>query len=125
MATVPQLIERAAPLLPPGDNIRQAFICQTASTFGIFVVNWTTGLTLGLITYRCVAVTNHAIYVLAAPRRSGGANPRSIVAILPRHTQLGPVEGRWGEFELLGQRHWVKQRFQNQVADADREAGFA
>jgi hypothetical protein len=124
MATVAQLTERTASLLPPGSEIQQAFVCQTAANFGVFVINWLTGLTLGLIAYRCVAVTGDAIYVLDAPRLSGGANPRSVIATLPRHTQLGPVHGRWGEFALLGQRHWIKKRFQDQMTAADAAAGF-
>ena len=124
MATVAQLKEAAAPLLPPGSEVQQAFVCQTATNFVIFVINWLTGLTLGLITYRSVAVTSDAIYVLDAQRLSGGATSRSVVATLPRHTQLGPVHGRWSEFALLGQRYWVKQRFQDQITAADAAAGF-
>ncbi len=62
MATVAQLKERAASLLPPGSEIQQVFVCQTAANFVIFVIDWLTGLTLGLITYRCVAITGDAIY---------------------------------------------------------------
>lgn len=108
MATVQQLKDRAAPLLPPRSNVRQAFICQTAASFVLFVINWITGLTLGWITYRCVAVTQDAIYVLDAPRLSGGARPRSVIATLPRQTQLGPGAGTVGRVRpsweaLLGQ----------------------
>jgi hypothetical protein len=124
MATVSQLKQRVASLLPPGSEVQQAFVCQTAANFVIFVMNWLTGLTLGLITYRCVAVTTDAIYVLDAHRLSGGATPRSVVATLPRHTQLGPVHGRWSEFALLGQRYWIKRRFQDQITAADAAAGF-
>jgi hypothetical protein len=124
MATVAELKERAASLLPPGSEVQQAFVCQTAANFVIFVINWLTGLTLGLITYRCVAITGDAIYVFDAPRTSGGANPRSVIATLPRHTQLGPVHGRWSEFALLGKRYWIKQRFQDQITAADAAAGF-
>jgi len=56
------------------------------------------------ITYRCVAITQDAIFVLNAPRLSGGANPRSVIARLPRHTQLGPVQGRWGSSLSLARR---------------------
>jgi hypothetical protein len=83
MATVAQLKERAASLLPPGSEVQQAFVCQTAANFVIVVINWLTGLTLGLITYRCVAITGDAIYVFDAPRTPGGANPRSVIATLP------------------------------------------
>jgi hypothetical protein len=43
---------------------------------------------------------------------------------MPRHTWLGPVSARWAEVNLLGERHWVHQRFHDQIAAADREGGF-
>ena len=124
MATPKDLAERSAPLLPPGSQVRHAFICQTAPNFAFFVVNWATGLTMFWITYRCVAVTQDAIYVLNSHKLSGGAKPTSIAGSLPRRTQLGLVSGRWGQITLLGERAWVKQRFQTEVTAADSEAGF-
>jgi hypothetical protein len=118
------LAERSAPLLPPGSQVRQAFICQTAPNFAFFVINWATGLTMFWIKYRCVAVARDAIYVLDSDKLSGGANPTSVAGTLPRHTQLGPVSGRWGQLTLLGERHWVKKRFHPEIAAADTEAGF-
>jgi hypothetical protein len=76
------------------------------------------------IRYHCVAVTQDAIYVLVGSRLSVGANPKSVMGTLPRHTQLGPVSGRWGQVNLFGERHWVKRRFQAEIAAADAEAGF-
>jgi hypothetical protein len=124
VATPKVLAERSAPLLPPGSQVRQAFICQTAPNFAFFLVNWATGLTMFWITYRCVVVTRDAIYVLDSDKLSGGAKPTSIAGTLPRRTQLGPVSGRWGQMTLLGERHWVKRRFQTEVTSADAEAGF-
>lgn len=124
MATVMELVDRATPLLPPGSRIRHAFICQTAPNFGYFFVNWATGLTLFMIRYRCVAITDDAIYVMDSPRLSGGARPTSIAGTLPRHTRLGPVSGPWGQVNLLGERHWVKRRFQGEITAADAAAGF-
>jgi hypothetical protein len=124
MATVKDLVERSAPLLPPASEVRHAFICQAAPNFAFFVVNWATGLTMPWIKYRCVSVTQDAIYLLDSPKLSGGAKPTSIIATLPRQTQLGPVSGRWGELTLLGQRHWVKRRFHSEIDAADAEAGF-
>jgi hypothetical protein len=124
VATPKVLAERSAPLLPPGSQVRQAFICQTAPNFAFFLVNWATGLTMFWITYRCVVVTRDAIYVLDSDKLSGGAKPTSIAGTLPRHTQLGPVSGRWGQLTLLGKRHWVKRRFQTEITAADAEAGF-
>ncbi|MEV0666252.1 hypothetical protein ACIBI3_19770 [Actinomadura luteofluorescens] len=46
------------------------------------------------IKYRCVAVTEDAIYVLESSKLSGGARPQSLIATLPRQTRLGPLSGR-------------------------------
>jgi hypothetical protein len=118
------LMQRAAPFLPPGSEIRQAFIYQTAPSFAFFVITYFTGLTMFWIKYRCVAVTQDAIYVLEGSKLSGGAKPQQLVGTLPRHTQLGPVSGRWGQVNILGERCWVHQRFHDQIAAADREAGY-
>jgi len=87
-------------------------------------VNWATGLAMPWVKYRCVAVTDDAIYLLDSPRLSGGARPTSVISALPRRTRLGPVSGRWGEITLLGKRHCVKKRFQGEVTAADAEVGF-
>ncbi|WP_345366325.1 hypothetical protein [Actinoallomurus liliacearum] len=121
----PDLVDRSAPFLPVGSDIRQVFIAQAAPNFGFFLITYLTGLTMSWIKYRCVAVTKDAIYVLESSKLSGGAKPQSLVATLPRHTRLGPVSGRWGRMNLIGERHWVHKRFHDQVAAADRDAGFA
>ena len=123
------LVERSAPFLPAGSEIRQAFLCQTAPHqtaphFSFFVVSYLTGLAMFWIKYRCVAVARDAIYVLESSKLSGGARPRSLVGTLPRHTRLGPVSGRWDLVNLLGERHWVDKRFHHQISAADHEAGF-
>jgi hypothetical protein len=120
----PDLAEGSLPFLPEGTEIRQVFICQAAPNFGYFVVTYLTGLTMGLIKYRCVAVTSDNIYVLESSKMSGGGRPQSLAGIMPRHTQLGPVSGRWTKVTILGERHWVHQRFYPSIREADREAGF-
>jgi hypothetical protein len=124
VASGDKLAERCAPFLPPGSQIRQVFICQTAPSPWFFLITYLTGLTMFWITYRCVAVTQDAIYVLESSKPSGGAKPKSLVGTLPRQTQLGPVSGRWGQVNLLGERHWVHKRFHQDVTAADYEAGF-
>ena len=119
------LVQRSAPFLPPGSEIRQVFICQSAPNFWFFVITYLTGLTMLWNKYRCLAVTQDAIYVLDSSKLSGGASPQRLAATLPRHTRLGPVSGRWGQVNLLGERHWVHKRFHGQLAAADRETGFA
>jgi len=118
------LVERSAPFLPAGSEIRQVFICQAAPSFIFFAITYLTGLTMFWIKYRCVAVTQNAICVLESSRLSGGAKPQHLVGMLPRHTQLGPVSGRWGQVNILGERHWVHKRFHDEIAAADHEAGF-
>ena len=124
MASPKDLAERSAPLLPSGSQVQQAFICQTAPNFAFFIINWATGLTMFWIKYRCVAVTQDAIYVLDSPKMSGGAKPKSIEGLLPRNTQLGPVSGQWGQITLLGERYWVKKRFHSEITAAHADAGF-
>jgi hypothetical protein len=118
------LVQRSAPFLPPGSEIRQAFIYQTAPNFLFFIVTYVTGLTIFWIKYRCVAVTQDAVHVLESGKLAGGGRPRRLLGTLPRHTRLGPVCGRWGQVTILGERGWVHQRFHDQVAAADQEAGF-
>ncbi|MEV5967041.1 hypothetical protein AB0L70_35050 [Kribbella sp. NPDC051952] len=121
----PELVERAGVFLPAGSRVRQVFICQTAPYFWLFVVNYLTFLTIFWIRFRCVAVVDDGIYVLESSKFSGGAKPQSLVGVLPRQTQLGPVSGVWGEIELLGKRHWVHKRFHHLIDAADQEAGYA
>jgi hypothetical protein len=118
------LVESSAPFLPEGSEIRQVFICQAAPNFSYFVVTYLTGLSVRWIKYRCVAVTADAIYVLESSKLSGGARPRSLVGTMRRHTQLGPVSGRWAQIVILGEPHWVHTRFHRCIAAADHEAGF-
>ena len=51
------LAERCAPFLPPGAEVRQAFIGQAAPNRAYFLITYLTGLTMFWIKYRCVAVT--------------------------------------------------------------------
>jgi hypothetical protein len=124
VASRDKLAEGCAPFLPPDSLIGQVFICQSAPSPWFFLITYLTGLTMFWIKYRCVAVTQDAIYVLESSKPSGGAKPKSLVSTLPRQTQLGPVSGRWGQVSLLGERHWIHTRFHQDVTAADHEAGF-
>jgi hypothetical protein len=117
----PDLVKRAVPFLPSSSKIRQIFICQTASHFWVFVVNYLTFLTIFWIKFYCVAVTDDAIYILESSKFAGGGNPRLLVGTLPRKTRLGPVSRRWGQIELMGKRCWVHKRFHHVIDAADRE----
>ena len=117
------LVERALPLLPAGREIRQAFIGQAAPSFYFFILTYPTGI-MSRNKYRCVVVTDDAIYVFDGTKWSGGSKPQEMVGRIPRHIRFGPVSGRWAEADLLGERHWVHRRFHEQIAAADREGGF-
>lgn len=118
------LVQRSEPFLPADSEIRQVFICQTAPNFIFLLITYLTGLTMFWIKYRCVAVTQDAIYVLESSKLSGGAKPQSLVGTMPRHTRLGPVSDRWGQVNLLGERHWVLKRYFNEIEAADSDAGL-
>jgi hypothetical protein len=48
-----------------------------------------------------------------------------VSARLPSSGQVdGPVSGRWGQLNLLGERHWVKRRFHAEITAADADVGF-
>ena len=118
------LVERAQPFLPEGTVVRQAFIAQTAPSFGWIILTYLTGY-MGRNTYLCVVVADDAIHVLESAKTSGGARPRRLIGSMPRRTRLGPVSNRWGRLTLLGgTRCWVHARFFAQVDAADREAGW-
>jgi hypothetical protein len=118
------LVERCGPFLPVGSQVRQVFICQAAPNRLYFLITYLTGLAIFWVKYRCVAVTQDAIYVLESSKTSGGGKPKSLVGTLPRQTRLGPVSGRWSPLDLFGERHWVHKRFHEEVTNADHEAGF-
>jgi hypothetical protein len=124
MTTAGTLAQRCAPFLPPGSEVRQAFIGQAAPNRAFLLVTYLTGLAMFWIKYRCIAVTPDDIYVLESSKASGGARPISLIATMPRQTRLGPVSGRWARVTLLGEPHWVHQRYHSEVAAADREAGL-
>ena len=124
MAPRGDLVERSAPFLAPRSQVQHAFICQTAPSFALFVITYVTGLTMFWIKYRCVVVTQDAIYVLNTTRLSGGAKPISIVGSLPPAHPAWAGSGDRGQLDLLGERNWVHKRFQAEIAAADAEAGF-
>ena len=99
-----------------------------------FLVTYLTGLTMFWIKYRCVVVTQDAVYVLESSKLSGGARPQSLVGALPRRTQLGPVSGRWGQinfsasgtgctsaFTATWRPPTMRQAFRNQAAQPPAE----
>jgi hypothetical protein len=90
VASPKDLAERSIRLSPEDSQVPNAFVFQTAPNFAFFFVNWATGLTICWVKFRCVVITQDAIYALDSYRKSGGARPTSILGTLPRHTQLAP-----------------------------------
>jgi hypothetical protein len=116
-----KLAERSQPLLPPGTQIRQVFMCQSGpNPKWMFLTVWV----LLAAKYRIVCVTDQGIYVLRQSKLQ--VKPKELLATLPRRQQLGPLSGAlWGEFNLMGERHWVHRRFFDDVAAADQALAMA
>jgi hypothetical protein len=55
------------------------------------------------IEYRLVSVTDDAIYVLDSTKTSGGGKPKALLGTMPRHSQLGPVSGRWAQVNWMAE----------------------
>ncbi|MGW3546084.1 hypothetical protein ACWDNI_36875 [Nocardia niigatensis] len=116
------IADRAIAFLPPGSEIRQVFVSQTAPHFAYFLPAYLFGVFVK-VRFRCVAVTDDAIYVMEGTRASGGARPIRLLGVMPRSTRFEPAAGLfWHKVELLGQRCWVHPPYLEQVLAADREA---
>ena len=121
--TAPAYIaDRAMAFLPTGSEIRQVFVSQTAPHFAYFLPAYLFSVFVK-VSFRCVAVTDDAIYVMDGTRSSGGARPTRLLGVMPRSTRFEPAAGLfWHKVTLLGQRCWVHPPHLKQVLAADREA---
>ncbi|MFE3800321.1 hypothetical protein KHQ06_25345 [Nocardia tengchongensis] len=116
------IADRAIAFLPPGSEIRQVFVSQTAPHFAYFLPAYLFGV-FYKVRFRCVAVTDDGIYVMEGTRMSGGARPIRLLGVMPRSTRFEPAPGLfWHKVTLLGQRCWVHPPYLVQVLAADREA---
>lgn len=118
MALREKLVERAAPYLEPGEQVRHVFMGQTGPSPWLAALSWWIILFSGH--YFVFVVTDRAILVLDASKFIP-SKPKRLEARLPRATQLGPVSGLWGQTNALGKRVWVHKRFHKDVLAADQE----
>lgn len=118
MALRDKLATRTQPYLEPGEQVRHVFLGQTGPSPWFAALSWIIILVAG--DYYIFSVTDRAILVMKAGKLVP-SKPKSLEARLPRHTQLGPVKGLWGESHALGKRVWVHKRFHKDLMAADAE----
>jgi hypothetical protein len=116
MALRDKIADRSRPFITGDAPVRQTFLCQTGPNPFFFILTY---LIIFAIQYRIVVVTDDAIYLLKAGKFRP-AQPKELVAKLPRQQQLGPVKGLWSAVHLNGERHWVHKRFHKDVEAADQ-----
>ena len=114
-----KMIDGATPLLPPGTQIRQILEATNRSPLLSLPLLLSTfllpgpGLLLYFILWRrrVLAVTDDAIYVLDSKR---------VLAVVPRHTRLGPPSGLNTKVTLGGMNLYVKTKLDgDQIFAAD------
>jgi hypothetical protein len=117
MAIRDKIIQKAQPLLQPGEQIQAVIPAQTKSGWlGALGVLWL----LLVNSYRPIVVTDRRILVTDSGRWSMG-NPKSVVAEFPRQTRIGPVTGIWAKCTSLGDPLYINKRFHKDVAQADSQ----
>lgn len=115
-----ELARRASRFLPEGAAIRHVVRGQVYSPW------WRAIPILGLFyvapveAYRVVAVTDDAIYVLAATRWFRW-QPKRLIATLPRDTQFGFLRGFATRVILGDERIWLFWRFYVDARSSDAE----
>lgn len=117
-----KLIRAAAPLLPPGTQIRQIIAAQTLKpsvAVGLMFLGILPGALLGIAINRnrLLAVANEGIYVLDCGHGSI-RRPKKVVTVLPRATQLTP------KLEIGGKPLHLVARWNDQIAAANAEAAW-
>ena len=110
-----RIIENVQPLLEPGEQIQAVIPAQTKSGWlgalgGILLIFFNR--------YRPVVVTDRRIVITDAGRWAQ-SKPKTIVASVPRSTQIGPPSGLWWKSSSLGQPLFINKRFHKDVEQAD------
>jgi hypothetical protein len=109
----------ATPFLEPGETVQAVFNTQTGPSPYWSVLTY---LVLFWVRVHVVVVTDRRILLLRGSYWKPSAS-RSVEAVLPRATQLGPQSGLWGTLELNGQKHWIHKRWHKDIATADSLLG--
>jgi hypothetical protein len=115
MALRDKIRQNAQPYLEPGETVEAVLSAQTGPNPYLSIITY---LFLFWVRLYLVVVTDRRILVI----RSSSWQPssaRSVEAVLPRATMLGPVSGLWSKIRLNGMDFWVHKRFHKDVAAAD------
>ena len=116
MALRDKLRGRAQPYLEPGEQIQAVWLGQSGpSPYYMFLSYWI--IIIGGH-YKVFVATDRAILVLDAGKMTP-AKPKRLRVRAPRHIQLGPCGGLWGQIHIAGTRYWVHKRFHKDIDAAD------
>ena len=107
--------EKAQPLLEPGEQIQAVIPAQTKNgwlgALGIIWLIFTNRYRPIVVTDRRIAITDSGKWAMA--------KPTTILASLPRNTQIGPPSGIWWKCTTLGEPLFIHKRFHKDVDLAD------
>ena len=109
MALRDKLIERVTPLLEAGETVQEVVPALGGMS------PWASAMIFGAMGRlffnhpRLIAITDRSIVVFQAD--TNGFKPKSLLARLPRDTELGPFKGIWARIELDGEKLYVNKRF--------------
>ena len=107
--------ENVQPLLEPGEEVQAVIPAQTKSgwlgAFGLISLLFANRFRPVVVTDRRIAITDSGKW--------SQAKPTTIVASLPRATQIGPASGLWWKSSSLGQTLYIHKRFHKDVELAD------
>jgi hypothetical protein len=114
-----RITENAQPLLEPGETIQAVIPAQTKNGWlGALGLLWL----IFVNRYRPIIVTDRRIAITDSGKWAQ-AKPTSIVASLPRNTQIGPAAGIWWKCTSLGDPLFIHKRFHKDVELADSLRG--
>ena len=101
--------------LEPGEQIQAVIPAQTKNgwlgALGIIWLIFTNRYRPIVVTDRRIAITDSGKWAMA--------KPTTIIASLPRNTQIGPPSGIWWKCTTLGQPMFIHKRFHKDVDLAD------
>jgi hypothetical protein len=115
MALRDKMRANAQPFLEPGETVQAVFGAQTGPNPYLSILTY---LVLFWVRLHLVVVTDRRILVIMSSYWKPSA-ARSVEAVLPRGTQLGPLSGLWAKRELNGTTYWIHKRFHKDAAAAD------
>jgi hypothetical protein len=115
MALRDKMRANSQPFLEPGETVQAVFGAQTGPNPYLSILTY---LVLFWVRLHLVVVTDRRILVIMSSYWKPSA-ARSVEAVLPRDTRLGPLSGLWAKRELNGTTFWIHKRFHKDAAAAD------